>query len=197
MVLCQVFIRNVKPKSAYWHFNSVLTFDRKFREVFIYFWDVFRQRKNDFSSLRQWWDHGKTEIKLLCQQHTLNVTRDITRSMKDLEIDIVELENLGESTGDRGHNEVLKIKKLALADLLESKVQGALVRSRFQANAEMDVPSSYFFSLERKNGQKRVIHTLLSDTGQEIVEPGQIRRRAVEFYTSLYSSESSSSYSLL
>ena len=189
LVLCQVFIRNVKPKSAYWHFNSVLTFDRKFREVLIYFWDVFRQRKNDFSSLRQWWDHGKTEIKLLCQQHTLNVTRDITRSMKDLEIDIVDLENLGESTGDRGHIEVLKIKKLALADLLESKVQGALVRSRFQAIAEMDVPSSYFFGLERKNGQRRVIHTLLSDTGQEIVEPGQIRRRAVEFYTSLYSSE--------
>ena len=48
LVLCQVFIRNVKPKSAYWHFNSALTFDRKFREVFIYFWDVFRQRKNDF-----------------------------------------------------------------------------------------------------------------------------------------------------
>ena len=64
----------------------------------MYLWDVFRQRKNDFSSLRQWWDHGKTEIKLLCQQHTLNVTRDITRSMKDLEIDIVELENLSEST---------------------------------------------------------------------------------------------------
>ena len=133
---------------------TVLPFDRKFREVFIYFWDVFRQRKNDFSSLRQWWDHGKTEIKLLCQQHTLNVTRDITRSMKDLEIDIVELENLSESTGDRGHIEVLKIKKLALADLLESKVQGALVRSRFQAMSEMDVPSSYFFGLERKNGQK-------------------------------------------
>ena len=52
---------------------------------------------------------------------------------------------------------------------------------------EMDVPSSYFFGLKR-NGQRRVIHTLLSDTGQEIVEPSQIGRRAVEFNTSLYSS---------
>ena len=46
----------------------------------------------------------------------------------------------------------------------------------------MDAPSSFFFGLERKNGQRRVIHTLLT-------EPGQIRARAVEFYSSLYSSE--------
>ena len=61
----------------------------------------------------------------------------------------------------------------------------------------MDVPSSYFFGLERKNGQRRVVHMLLSDTGQEIVEPSQIRRRAVEFYTSLYSSEYEEEDSLL
>ncbi|KAI3376197.1 hypothetical protein L3Q82_016397 [Scortum barcoo] len=54
---------------------------------------------------------------------------DITRSMKDLESDIVELEEMSESTGDRGCIEILKVKKLALANLLESKVQGALVRS--------------------------------------------------------------------
>ncbi|KAI3354578.1 hypothetical protein L3Q82_019083, partial [Scortum barcoo] len=123
------------------------------------------------------------------QQHTLNVTQDITRSMKDLESDIVELEEMSESTGDLGCIEILKVKKLALANLLESKVQGALVRSLFQNIAEMDTPSSFFFGLERKNGQKKVIHTLLSDTEQELVEPGQIRRRAVDFYCSLYSSE--------
>ena len=52
--------------------------------------------------------------------------------MKDLETDIVELEHLSESTGNQGYIESLKEKKMALADLLESKVQGALVRSRFQ-----------------------------------------------------------------
>ncbi|KAI3357334.1 hypothetical protein L3Q82_015491 [Scortum barcoo] len=120
-------------------------------------------------------------VRLLCLcrytgvmgTHTLNVTRDITRSMKDLESDIVELEEMSESTGDRGCIEILKVKKLALANLLESKVQGALVRSLFQNIAEMDTPSGFFFGLERKNGQKKVIHALLSDTGQELVEPEQ------------------------
>lgn len=30
-----------------------------FKEVLSYFWCVFRDRKNEFDSLRQWWDHGK------------------------------------------------------------------------------------------------------------------------------------------
>ncbi|KAJ4929012.1 hypothetical protein JOQ06_004633 [Pogonophryne albipinna] len=147
------------------------------------------QRKGDFSSLRQWWDHGKTQIRLLYQQHTLNVTQDIIRSMKDLESDIVELETISETTGDRGYIEILKEKKMALANLLDVKVQGALVRSRFLNTNEMDAPTSFFFGLEKKNGQRRVIHSLLSDTGQEITEPSQIRRRAVSFYSTLYTSE--------
>ncbi|KAI3364782.1 hypothetical protein L3Q82_000910 [Scortum barcoo] len=77
-------------------------------------------------------------------EHTLNVTRDITRSIKDLETGIVELEKMSESTGDRGYIEILKSKKMALASLLDVKVQGALVRSRVQNITEMDAPSSFF-----------------------------------------------------
>ena len=189
LVLCQFILKNIRPKSAYWHFNSVLTFDKGFSEVLSYFWTAFRNRKADFTCLRQWWDHGKVEIKLLCQQYTLNVSRDTCRSMKDLETEIVELETMSASTENRGYIEILKSKKMALANLLDTKVQGALVRSRVQNISAMDVPSSFFFGLEKKHGQKKVIHSLLSDTGQELTEPGQIRRRAVKFYSSLYTSE--------
>ncbi|KAK0155409.1 Transposon TX1 uncharacterized protein [Merluccius polli] len=109
--------------------------------------------------------------------------------MKDLETDIVELERLSESTTNQGYFEILKVKKLALADLLDAKVQGALVRSRYQASTEMDAPSSFFFGLEKRSGQRRVIHSLLADTGQTLVEPSQIRKRAVQYYSALYKSE--------
>ncbi|KAI3363546.1 hypothetical protein L3Q82_012152 [Scortum barcoo] len=65
--------------------------------------------------------------------------------------------------------EDLKSKKAVLADLLGSKAQGALVRSRFQSAALMDLPQSFFFGLEKKNGQSR--------------------RSAVQFYAQLYQSE--------
>lgn len=65
-----------------------------------------------------------------------------------------------------------------LADLLGLKAQGALVRARFQS-AE----------LEKKNGQSRFMHALRSTTGRLLTEDGEIRQRAVYFYTLLYSSE--------
>lgn len=42
--------------------------------------------------------------------------------------------------------------------------------------------------LEKKHGQNRVIHSLFTGIGQELVDLGQIRERAV-FFSSLYASE--------
>lgn len=88
------FIRDILHRSVYWHFNSVLAADINFKDTLSYFWSGFRESTSEFSCLSQWWDRGKAQIKQLCQQHTLNVTRDITRSISDLETDVVELNSL-------------------------------------------------------------------------------------------------------
>ena len=55
--------------------------------------------------------------------------------MEDLETAIVELLNLIDSTGNQDDIKDLKSNKSALRDLLGTKAQGALVRSRFQTAA--------------------------------------------------------------
>ncbi|KAK3547815.1 hypothetical protein QTP86_031794 [Hemibagrus guttatus] len=121
-------------------------------------------------------------------KYTLNVTRDIVRSLKALEIEIVELQRL-EATGSRGHIEALKSKKAKMNDLLDITAQAALVRSCFKSAAEMDAPSKLFFSLEQKNGQKRFIHAVRTESGDLLSEPTEIRKQTVSFYSKLYSSE--------
>lgn len=37
LVTCQVFIANIKARSAYWHFNTSLLSDKNFRDVFCFF----------------------------------------------------------------------------------------------------------------------------------------------------------------
>lgn len=69
--------------------------------------------------------------------------------------------------------------QMVLANPLDTRVQGALICSWVQNITEMDVPSSFFFGLEKKHGQKK----------SNPLTAGQIRRRAVEYYSSLYSSE--------
>ncbi|KAK3521743.1 hypothetical protein QTP70_016247, partial [Hemibagrus guttatus] len=80
----------------------------------------------------QWWDHGKVLIQQLCREFTVNITRDITKLLKDLDIGIVELQALAKSTGDKRHVEDFKVKKALMADLLGTNAQGALIRSRFK-----------------------------------------------------------------
>ncbi|WP_213080652.1 hypothetical protein, partial [Escherichia coli] len=79
-------------------------------------------------------------------QYTLNVTRDMTKSLKDLESEIVRLQDLADSTRETEHFKILKRKKSALSNLLGFSAQGALVRSRYQDIAKMDAPSHFFFS---------------------------------------------------
>ncbi|KAK3550685.1 hypothetical protein QTP70_002399 [Hemibagrus guttatus] len=55
-------------------------------------------------------------------KYTLNVTRDIVRSLKALEIEIVELQRL-EATGDRGHIEALKKSGDLLSESTEIRKQ--------------------------------------------------------------------------
>ena len=101
----------------------------------------------------------------------------------------MELQTTYGSTGDQAKMQALKAKKAKLADLLGMKAQGALIRSRFQNIAVMDAPSRFFFNLEKKNGQSRLIHCLRSGDGCELTEASDIRRRAAEFFSQLYTCE--------
>jgi len=189
IVICTVTLHSVKPRSAYWHFNTNLLSDAHFRETFTFFWENFKKEKTDFQSLEKWWEFGKVQIKQLCQQYTHNVTKDIINSIKALEDEILKFQEVAESSGNQMHIESLFLKKSVLSDIQKVKAQGALVRSRFRDIDQMDVPSKFFFSLEKKNGQKRFIHSLFSETGFLESDPIEIRKRANNFYEKLYSCE--------
>lgn len=72
---------------------------------------------------------------------------------------------MSESTGNPGYIESLKTKRMTLANLLDTKVQGELD----QNITEKDAPPSFFFGSERKHRQRKTIHFLLSGTGQELL----------------------------
>ena len=110
--------------------------------------------------------------------------------MKTLEKEILNLQELASSSKSEEHISALKLKKKSLlSDLPDTKAQGALVHSKFQVATQMDAPSKLFFNLERTNGQGRLIHCLLSDTDQELTEPADICKRAIDFYAELFKCE--------
>lgn len=94
-------------------------------------------------------------------------------------MELVELQEAVESTGNRDYVEALK-KKHLLNDLLGS---------RFSNVTEMDAPSKFFFGFESKNGQKRFIHAVQTESGDLVSKPTEIREQTVSFFSRLYESE--------
>ncbi|KAI4903630.1 hypothetical protein NFI96_023427 [Prochilodus magdalenae] len=60
----------------------------------------------------------------------------------------------------------------------------------------MDAPSKLFFGLEQKNGQKRLMHAVRTESGDLLSEPAEICKRAVSFFSKLYTSEQSGALEL-
>lgn len=96
----------MKINSAYWHFNSGLLHIKSFREVFRFLWISHKKRVYFF------------------------ISAAMVSQIKKLEIELVELQSLVDSTGNQGHSEALKVKKAALASLLEDSLSAKVLASR-------------------------------------------------------------------
>jgi len=88
-----------KPKVLF-HFNTAM----------VGYWEI------------KWWDIGKLKIEKLCNQYTSNVTRDTLQNIRNLEMDILELQGLCGAHREPGQIQTLKDKKVALSDLLDIRV---------------------------------------------------------------------------
>ncbi|CAK6979928.1 hypothetical protein L3Q82_011349 [Scomber scombrus] len=53
----------------------------------------------------------------------------------------------------------------------------------------MDAPSQFFFGLERRNNQKKIIHCLRSDDGSSFTKAPEIHRYTTQFYKELFKTE--------
>jgi len=70
--------------------------------------------------------------------------------------------------------------------LFNERAKGALIRARFSSLQEMDAPSSFFFNLERKEGErKQMLHLKLPD-GTLTTNPKEMRNHAKNFYSDLF-----------
>lgn len=180
-----------KHKSYYWHFNVKLLEDKNFCQNFKVFWETWKMEKSCFENIIEWWEVGKAHIRSFCQQYTSHSSLVLKKTLEWLENEIIDIEK------SMNENDTLTLqdrwteKKKKLSSFLNEKVKGALIRSRFLKIRDMDGPSSFFFSLERKTGQEKLMHFLKDNNGHNTSDPITMRRLAVNFYSDLYASEPS------
>ncbi len=189
LIFISVNMEQFPRKSSYWHFNAKLLQDAAFSEYFVAFWNYWREKKNYFENLKQWWEVGKTQIKLCCQQFTAYCTTTQRETIKALERDIESIETEILRRNDPAFIDNLQQKKKQLSYHLNERVKAALVRSRFTSVTDMDAPSAYFFQLERSVAQYKQMTCLRLPDGKITNDITEMRRHAVDFYSSLYKAD--------
>ena len=67
-------------------------------------------------------------------------------------------------------------------------VQGQIIRSKARYVAEGEHSTKYFFSLEKRNTQAKVMNKIKMENGKIVEKPGEILRAQADFYQKLYTS---------
>ena len=86
-------------------------------------------------------------------------------------------------------NRTLKQKQQELSTFLHEWIKGALVRARFTSVRDMDAPTSFFFSLEKSVARTKQMVCLRRPDGTVTTDLRDMRRHAVDFYSTLYEAE--------
>uniref|UniRef100_A0A3Q3FCW5 Synaptic vesicle glycoprotein 2C-like n=1 Tax=Labrus bergylta TaxID=56723 RepID=A0A3Q3FCW5_9LABR len=91
-VSVELIISPGERAKSFWHFNNKLLLDNVFCKNFGCFWDQWQLRKVEFDSLKLWWEVGKAQIRVFCQQYTSHSSARLKTVIKNLEDNIKNLE---------------------------------------------------------------------------------------------------------
>lgn len=80
----ELSLKKSKSLSFYWHFNIKRLHDVKFCESFILLWNKWKGKKNDYENNVQWWEVGKPQIRMFCQNYTAHTNSLIKRQLENL-----------------------------------------------------------------------------------------------------------------
>lgn len=190
MITLVLNIKKTQKSNYYWLLNVKFLNDVLFCESFKVFWSNWKLKKSSFESLCQWWDVGKVNIRLFCQNYASQTSTIVKNTVRTLQKDIESMERNLVSSSEAVHCDVLKKKKQELNSYLQEQAKGALIRARFCSVKDMDAPSAFFFNLERKSvHQKQMCHLRRQD-GSVTSNPAEMRKLARDFYKQLFSAES-------
>ena len=79
--------------------------------------------------------------------------------------------------------------KTELQRIYEAKGKGAILRSKVRWVEQGEKPTKYFFNLEKRNFNRKVITEMKQEDGKKVVEEHEILKEIESFYSKLYASQ--------
>ena len=168
-----------------WMFNSELIKKQNYIHLIEKYWQSWRKRKHEFSSLSEWWEMAKHNIKIL----TIDFSRENHRSsinINKLELELSALKQLPDSYETSNEIKVLESK---ISEYYNSKYNAYKLRSKSENIGENEKSSKYFFNLEKQRGKNKLWSKLKTENGETIYGIKSILNEQKRFYEELFTSE--------
>ena len=168
-----------------WKLNVSILQDPSFRSLIVDFWSFWRQRRQSFSSIQEWWERGKSRIKGLAISFCSGRQFERRRSRSVLTALATHLK----AKIDAGTVSLLEVYHRVLgriADLDQVDAEGARVHSRIQWAEEGESSSRFFLRLEKKAGADSWISAMRRPDGTVISDIASICSSWVDFYSDLF-----------
>ena len=134
------------------------------------------------------------EIRALTIPYSKNKARKMRKTESELEKRLELLNgkfDRGEDTTESQRKEYEHLKT-ELPHIYEKRAEGAIFRSKVRWIQEGEKPTKYFFNMERKNFNKKIISELTVAHGCLTVNENQIMDEIKLFYENLYTSSNNS-----
>ncbi|CAH1233576.1 Hypp797 [Branchiostoma lanceolatum] len=173
-----------------WKCNTQILSDELFIREFSEQYMEWEKRKGNHGCLREWWEEVKSNTKDLLISHSkrrAEAAKLIERGL-EREIDILRSRlNIGGPCPVTAHN--YQAAKEQLQKVLSDKLAGQRVRSRVQNVEKDEKPTRFFFSKERKRGEKKMVRELRKADGTVVSSREDILDTYHDFYENLYGAE--------
>ena len=171
---------------GFWKLNTSILSESDFVHEISAFWSSWRNSKDSFTSLLDWWDLGKARIKTLSIAYCRRRSAKKKERFKLLSEKVANLK----SVVDQGHISALSDYKEAPSELqgfFLDAARGAQVRSRARWVEEGESSTAYFFRLEKKRKAVSTISSLKVGD-RSVTSTEDLLTAATNFYQNLYTS---------
>ena len=171
-----------------WKFNNSLLTNDDFCKSICSVIDTFSEFQHAFSSVSEFWELLKSDFKRISVQFSSAIAKTRAHDRVLLTNKLIKLKAALVAGDLTVKSEIFRTES-ELNALYSKEMEGTKIRSRAQWLEEGELPSRFFFQLERERIPKCSIDSIYNFHGVEVFTQGEIVQAHVDFYTTLFSRE--------
>ena len=167
-----------------WKLNKKILDSEFFINIFMSFWNGWKNEFKKYSSKKKWWELFKIKTKDLCILAAKHIEKNKRKQKLELE---KKLEN--EKNKISPDLELISELEIQQNQYWYEKAEGAKLRSKLKWVEEGEKSSKFFFGLEKTNAKNKLWSQVKTDDG--IIKTGieNVLNEQITFYEKLLTSE--------